>query len=50
MNAVTYEEAAEYERLVEELGRFDLETAGAAGLETLGYDDRKGWFVGRRVP
>ncbi|WP_282703773.1 hypothetical protein [Streptomyces sp. CC219B] len=50
MNAITYEEAAEYERLVEELGRFDSETAGAAGLDSLGYDDRKGWFVGRRVP
>ncbi|MGW0705066.1 hypothetical protein ACWD4G_03660 [Streptomyces sp. NPDC002643] len=50
MNATTYEEAAEYERLVEELGHFDAETAGAAGLESLGYDDRKGWFVGRRVP
>jgi hypothetical protein len=50
VNATTYEEANEYERLVEELGHFDLETAGAAGLESLGYDDRKGWFVGRQVP
>ncbi|MCD7438965.1 hypothetical protein K4B79_12095 [Streptomyces lincolnensis] len=50
MSALTYEEAAEYERLVEELGRFDHETAGSAGLESLGYDDHKGWFLGRRVP
>ncbi|MGA5019227.1 hypothetical protein ACPCAA_17645 [Streptomyces griseoincarnatus] len=49
MNATTYEEAAEYERLVDELNHFDPETAGAAGLESLGYDDRKGWFVGRRA-
>ncbi|EFL15303.1 hypothetical protein [Streptomyces sp. C] len=50
MNATTFEEAAEYERLVEELGRFDPASAGSAGLESLGYDDDKGWFVGRRVP
>ncbi|SNS50925.1 hypothetical protein [Actinacidiphila glaucinigra] len=49
MSALTFEEAAEYERLVEELGRFDPETAPAAGLESLGYDDDKGWFVGRRA-
>ncbi|MCX5237204.1 hypothetical protein OG824_18560 [Streptomyces prunicolor] len=49
MNAITFEEAAEYERLVTELGRFDLDTAAGAGLESLGYDDNKGWFVGSRV-
>jgi hypothetical protein len=50
VNALTFEEANEYERLVDELNHFDVETAGAAGLESLGYDDRKGWFLGRRVP
>ncbi|WP_327431400.1 hypothetical protein [Streptomyces sp. NBC_01236] len=50
MSAITFEEAAEYERLVTELGRFDLDTAAGAGFESLGYDDDKGWFVGSRVP
>ncbi|RPF45765.1 hypothetical protein EDD96_2329 [Streptomyces sp. Ag109_G2-6] len=49
MNALTYEEEAERERLVLELGRFDPETAAGAGLDSLGYDDDKGWFVGRRA-
>lgn len=47
--AVTYEEATETNRLIRELGRFDLETAGGAELDSLGYDDSKGWFVGRRA-
>ncbi|MFI0985002.1 hypothetical protein [Streptomyces exfoliatus] len=46
---ITFEEEAERERLVFELGRFDAETAGGAALESLGYDDDKGWFTGRRV-
>lgn len=49
MTALTYEEEAERERLLTELGRFDLETAAGAGLESLGYHDQKGWFVGRRA-
>ncbi|MFF7254771.1 hypothetical protein [Streptomyces microflavus] len=49
MTAVTFEEAAELERLTTELGRFSLETAAGAGLDSLGYDDDRGWFVGRRT-
>ncbi|MFE5971372.1 hypothetical protein ACFQ64_04320 [Streptomyces sp. NPDC056460] len=50
MIAVTFEEEAERNRLVIELGRFDLSTAAGQGLDELGYDDDRGWFVGRRVP
>ncbi|NWF28269.1 hypothetical protein HW130_18675 [Streptomyces sp. PKU-EA00015] len=49
MTAITFEEVAERERLIRELGRFDLSTAAGQGLDELGYDDDKGWFVGRRV-
>ncbi|MEU2342636.1 hypothetical protein ABZ745_12560 [Streptomyces sp. NPDC013082] len=48
MITTTHEEEAERDRLVVELGRFDLSTAPGQGLEELGYDDNKGWFVGRR--
>ncbi|WP_412076917.1 hypothetical protein ACLF6K_17555 [Streptomyces xanthophaeus] len=50
MITVTFEEEAERNRLVIELRRFDLSTAAGQGLDELGYDDDKGWFVGRRVP
>ncbi|MGP3686264.1 hypothetical protein ACTVZO_16415 [Streptomyces sp. IBSNAI002] len=50
MITATFEEQAERDRLIAELGRFDLSTAAGQGLDELGYDDDKGWFVGRRVP
>ncbi|MBT2544527.1 hypothetical protein J7E99_28465 [Streptomyces sp. ISL-44] len=50
MITVTFEEEVERDRLIVELGRFDLSTATSQGLDELGYDDDKGWFVGRRVP
>ncbi|WP_369186475.1 hypothetical protein [Streptomyces sp. R08] len=49
MTALTFEEAAEHERLLTELGRFSPDTAEGAGLESLGYDHDQGWFVGRRA-
>ncbi|MEV3858499.1 hypothetical protein AB0J38_29815 [Streptomyces sp. NPDC050095] len=49
MSAVTFEEAAELERLSIELGRFTYVSAACAGLDSLGYDEDKGWFVGRRA-
>ncbi|MGV9312569.1 hypothetical protein ACWDR0_10275 [Streptomyces sp. NPDC003691] len=49
MNAWVFEEAAEHERLLIELGRFTPETAGDAGLHSLGYRSDRGWFAGRRA-
>ncbi|MGW0895909.1 hypothetical protein ACWD0G_02760 [Streptomyces goshikiensis] len=46
----TFEEEAERARLITELARFELTTAAGQGLDELGYDDHKGWFVGRRMP
>lgn len=50
MITVTFEEEAERDWLIVELGRFDLSAATGQRLDELGYDDDKGWFVGRRVP
>ncbi|MEU2111498.1 hypothetical protein [Streptomyces sp. NPDC019507] len=49
MSALTFEEAAELERLVTELGRFDPDSTADQGFEALGYDDERGSFLGRRV-
>ncbi|WP_371671204.1 hypothetical protein OG985_28450 [Streptomyces sp. NBC_00289] len=49
MSALTFEEAAELERLTIELGRFDLDSAAEQGFESLGYDDERGAFLGRRL-
>ncbi|MFF4244284.1 hypothetical protein ACFYY2_07390 [Streptomyces sp. NPDC001822] len=49
MSAITFEEAAEVERLLVELGRFNPDGAADQGFESLGYSDENGSFLGRRV-